>query len=162
MQENKMNYYIKNTLILLLSLGLILFTQAIKLIKNPNSTPITGMTFVGILFMGLFAIIGIAIQRTLQKSSIKIVKDFPILGWVSLTSLVFCILSPFVVEAVNAVDFLSITTPILTYAGVSVANRLVDLRKVSWKVAITGVFVFIGTYLGSALLAQIGFMLTGK
>lgn len=162
MQENKMNYYMKNALILVLSLGLILFTQTIKLIKNPNSTPITGMTFVGILFMGLFAIIGIIIQRTLQKSSIKIVKDFPILGWVSLTSLVFCILSPFVVKAVNAVDFLSITTPILTYAGVSVANRLVDLRKVSWKVAITGVFVFIGTYLGSALLAQIGFMLTGK
>lgn len=162
MREYKMNYYVKNTLILLLSLGLILFTQSVKLIKNPESTPITIMTFIGLLLMGLFAIIGIVIQKSLQRAPIKIIRDFPILGWVSLTSLAFCIVSPFVVDAVNAVDFLSITTPILTYAGISVADRLVDLRKVSWKVAITGIFVFVGTYLGSALLAQIGLMLSGK
>ena len=162
MKEYKMNYYVKNTLILFLSLGLILFTQSVKLIKNPESTPITFMTFVGLFVMGLFAIIGIVIQNVLQKTSIKVIRDFPILGWVSLTSLAFCIFSPFVIEAINSVDFLSITTPILTYAGISVANRLVDLRKVSWKVAVTGVFVFVGTYLGSALLAQLGLMITGK
>lgn len=162
MKENKMNYYFKNALILTLSLTLILFTQSVKLLKNPDSTPITSMTFIGLLFMGSFALIGITIQRLLQKSSVKFVREFPILGWVSLTSLAFCIVSPFVVDAVNAVDFLSITTPILTYAGISVADRLVDLRKVSWKVAITGIFVFIGTYLGSSLLAQLGFILSGK
>lgn len=162
MREERMNYYTKNLLILCLSLFLILFTQRIKLIKNPQGTPITGMTFIGLLLLGSFAIIGIAIQKMLQKSSVKIIKDFPILGWVSITSLVFCIFSPFVVKAINSVDFLSITTPILTYAGLSVANRLVDLRKVSWKVAITGIFVFLGTYLGSAILAQIGLFITGK
>lgn len=162
MKEEKMNYYTRNMLILCLSLLLILFTQRIKLIKNPQGTPITSMTFIGLILLGSFAIIGITIQRLLQKSSVKIIRDFPILGWVSITSLVFCIFSPFVVEAINAVDFLSITTPILTYAGLSVANRLVDLRKVSWKVALTGIFVFLGTYLGSAILAQIGLSLTGK
>ena len=162
MKEYKMNYYVKNILILLLSLGLILFTQSVKLIKNPESTPVTMMTLIGLLIMGSFAIIGISIQKALQKTSIKLLRDFPILGWVSLTSLAFCMLSPFVIDAINAVDFLSITTPILTYAGISVADRLVDLRKVSWKVAVTGIFVFMGTYLGSALLAQLGLMLTGK
>lgn len=162
MKDYKMNYYVKNMLILLLSLGLILFTQSVKLIKNPESTPITVMTLIGLLLMGLFAMIGITVQKVLQKTTVKLIKDFPILGWVSVTSLAFCMASPFVVEAVSAVDFLSITTPILTYAGISVANRLVDLRKVSWKVAITGMFVFIGTYLGSALLAQLGLMLSGK
>ncbi len=157
-----MNYYVKNTLILLLSLGLILFTQSVKLIKNPESTPITTMTLIGLLLLGLFGIIGIAIQKALQGVSIKFVRDFPILGWVSLTSLAFCMMSSFVVDAINAVDFLSITTPILTYAGISVADRLVDLRKMSWKVAITGIFVFIGTYLGSGLLAQLGLMISGK
>lgn len=162
MREERMNYYTKNILILTLSLLLILFTQRIKLIKNPQGTPITSMTLIGLVLLGSFAIIGIAIQRLLQKSSVKIIKEFPILGWVSVTSLVFCIFSPFVVEAINSVDFLSITTPILTYAGLSVANRLVDLRKVSWKVAITGIFVFLGTYLGSAILAQIGLSIIGK
>jgi len=96
------------------------------------------------------------------KLPIKIIKDFPILGWVSMVSLAVCIVSPQVIEAINSVDFLSITTPILTYAGMSVADRLGDLRKVSWKIAIVGIFVFLGTYLGSAILAQIGFFLSGK
>lgn len=164
MQANKdgMNYYIKNGLILILSLSLILFTQWVKLLKNPESTPITKMTLIGLLFLGSFAIIGIIIQRLMQKFPVKIIRDFPILGWVSITSLIFCIISPFIVDAINSVDFLSITTPILTYAGISVADRLVDLSKVSWKVAITAIFVFIGTYLGSSLLAQLGFLITGK
>ena len=67
-----------------------------------------------------------------------------------------------VVKAINGVDFLSITTPILTYAGISVANKLGVLRSLSWKIAITGIFVFIGTYLGSATLAQIGLFLANK
>jgi len=87
---------------------------------------------------------------------------FGVLGWVSMVSLVACIIFPQVIEAVNSIDFLSITTPILTYAGISVADRLKDLRKVSWKIVIVGIFVFLGTYLGSAILAQIGFFLSGK
>lgn len=67
-----------------------------------------------------------------------------------------------VIKAINSVDFLSITTPILTYAGISVANKLETLRGLSWKVAITGIFVFIGTYLGSATLAQFGLFLSNK
>jgi hypothetical protein len=43
-----------------------------------------------------------------------------------------------------------------------VADSLMDLRKTSWRVAIVAVFVFIGTYLGSAIIAQIGLLLTGK
>lgn len=161
MEENKMNYYVKNVLILLLSLSLILFTQWVKLLKDAESTPITSMTIFGLLFLGLFAVVGIVVHQFMQKSSVKIIRNFPILGWVSITSLIFCILSSFIVDAINSVDFLSITTPILTYAGISVADRLVDLSKMSWKVAITAIFVFIGTYLGSALLAQIGFLITG-
>lgn len=160
-EENEMDYFLKNLLILSLSLALILFTQWVKLLKNPESTPITMMTIIGLLLMGMFAIIGIGVQKLMQGVSIKLIRDFPILGWVSLTSLAFCMASPFIVDAVNAVDFLSITTPILTYAGISVADRLLDLTKMSWKVAITAMFVFLGTYLGSALLAQLGFYLAG-
>ena len=98
----------------------------------------------------------------MQKAPIKFIRDFPILGWVSITSLFFCMISTEVIKAINSVDFLSITTPILTYAGISVANKLETLRSLSWKVAITGIFVFIGTYLGSATLAQFGLFLSNK
>lgn len=157
------NYFIKNISILLLSLSLILFTQWIKVLKYGDKGPkITVYTFLGLLCLGSFAIIGIVIQRFMQKAPIKFIRDFPILGWVSITSLIFCMASNEVIKAINSVDFLSITTPILTYAGISVANKLETLRNLSWKVAITGVFVFIGTYLGSATLAQFGLFISNR
>ncbi len=158
-----LNYMMKNMLILLLSLSLILFTQWVKVMKYGEKGPqITVYTFLGLLCLGAFAVIGLLIQKSLENCKIKFIRDFPILGWVSITSLVFCMLSSSVIKAINAVDFHSITTHILTYAGISVANRLGDLKKLSLKIAITGVFVFIGTYLGSALLAQFGLFVVGK
>lgn len=160
--EKGLNQYAKYALVLLLSVALILFTQEFKLLKNPNSTPVTGMTIAGLASLWLFSMIGIGISQLLNKTSIDFLKNFPILGWVSITSLIMCLIFDFFVTAIQAVDFLSITTPILTFAGISVADRLVDLRKTSWKVAIVAVFVFVGTYVGSALLAQFGLMLAGS
>ena len=65
------------------------------------------------------------------------------------------------IKSIQAVDFLAITTPILAVAGISVADSLLDLRRTSWKIAIVAAFVFIGTYLGSAIIAQIGLWVTG-
>lgn len=158
----KMNKFVKYGLVLLLSVGLILFTQEFKWLKDPDSTPVTGMTIWGLVVLWSFSMIGIFISELMQRSSLKFVRDFPILGWVSITSLVMCLISNTFVEAIQAVDFLSITTPILTFAGISVANRLVDLRKTSWKIAIVAVFVFLGTYLGSALVAELGLFLAEK
>lgn len=157
-----LNKYVKYSLVLLLSISLILFTQEIKLIKNPDSTPITWTTIYGLLILWLFSFIGILISDMMKKVPIKIIQSFPILGWVSVTSLIFCLISDTFVQAIQAVDFLSITTPILTFAGISVADQLVDLRKTSWKIAIVAVFVFMGTYLGSAILSQIGLSITGN
>ena len=162
MEKKQSNEYIKISLVLLLSICLILFTQGIKLLKNPASAPITFNTIQGLVVLWAFSMIGVFISTLVKKTNIKILADFPILGWVSLTSLFFCLLSDFFVQAIAGVDFLSITTPILAFAGLSVADSLMDLRKTSWRVAIVAIFVFIGTYLGSAIIAQIGLLLTGK
>lgn len=97
-----------------------------------------------------------------EKAPLKFLREFPMLGWVAVTSLILCMCFDFFVEAIGYVDFLSITTPILTFAGISVVDRLVDLRKTSWKVGIVAVFVFTGTYVGSALLSELGLFLAGK
>jgi hypothetical protein len=162
METIGLNKYIKAGLVVLMSVALILFTQEIKLMKNPESTPVTLMTIWGLLVLWLFSIVGIIISDLAKKLPINFIKNFPVLGWVSITSLIACLLSDTFVNAIRAVDFLSITTPILTFAGISVVDRLVDLRKTSWKVAIVAVLVFIGTYVGSALLSQIGLMVTGS
>lgn len=152
---------LNNVKILFLGAGLILFTQAVKLIKNPNSTPITGQTFVGLLVLIFFATVGLCITELAKMSRFKILKSFPALGWVSIVSLIFCLMSDFFVKAIGAVDFLSITTPVLAFAGVSVADSLGDLTKTSWKMLIVAVFVFVGGYLGRVLLAQLGIMISG-
>lgn len=154
-----------DALIVFLSVCLILFTQGIKLLKDSKSTPITAYTIFGLGFLWLFSMIGLLIGIGLGKTNIKVVKDFPVLGWVSITSLIFCLglwpFSEFVIKSISAVDFLSITTPILAFAGVSVADRLAELKNLSWKVAFVAMFVFIGTYVGSAIIAQIGLLITG-
>lgn len=157
-----LNQYVKYGLILLLSISLILLTQGIKLLKYGGGAPVDGMAIMGLLTLWLFSMIGILITDVIKKADIPVLRSFPILGWVSITSLVMCLIFDFFVTAIQAVDFLSITTPILTFAGISVADRLVDLRKTSWKIAIVAVFVFMGTYLASALLAQFGLMISGN
>lgn len=148
--------------ILVLSVLLILFTQWVKLFKNPASTPITTNTLIGLGVLWAFAMLGIFVSNLFKQLKVPVLADFPILGWVSIVSLVFCLISDFFVVAIGSVDFLSITTPILAFAGISVANSLVDLSKASWKIGIVAVFVFIGTYLGSSVIAQIGLILSGK
>lgn len=148
--------------VLLLSVALVLFTQQMKLWVDPESTPITALTLGGLATLWLFSLLGLVIGDLMTLSRLPVVRDFPVLGWVSLVSLAGCLGWSGFVDAIGAVDFLSLTTPILAFAGVSVADRLVDLSKTSWKIAITAIFVFIGTYVGSALLAHFGLSVAGS
>lgn len=93
--EPTMRRYVRYALVLLLSVALILFAQEIKLIKNPDSTPITSMTFVGLGILWLFSFIGVIIADLMKLVPIKVIRDFPILGWVSITSLSLCLVSDF-------------------------------------------------------------------
>lgn len=154
--------YLVLAAVLVLSLALILFTQQMKLWVNPESTPISALTLGGLASLWLFSIAGLVISDLFALSGWPVVRDFPVLGWVALVSLFSCLAWSGFVAAIGAVDFLSITTPILAFAGISVADRLVDLSKTSWKVAIVAVFVFVGTYTSSALLAQLGLTLSGS
>lgn len=162
----KIHEWITTLGVLFLSLSLILLGQFVKYVKTMNterpSTAITKETFLGLFVLAIITVIGILIQKAMQKQPIQFLKNFPVLGWVSMSSLVFCLIFPFAIKAIHAVDFLSITTVILAFAGFSIANRLGDLRKVSWKIVVVGTFVFIGTYLGSAIIAHIGLILTGR
>ena len=58
-------------------------------------------------------------------------------------------------EWTSEVNLLSFTTPILAYAGISIGNSWVDFAKMGWKTIIVGMLVLLGTYLGSAIIAEI-------
>lgn len=55
---------------------------------------------------------------------------------------------------VGKVGFLATTTPILAYAGLSIGLQTGRMKEVSWKLVVVAVFVFFGTYFGSAVIAQ--------
>lgn len=152
--------WMKAGLVLLLSVSLILFTDIIKQLRAGGGVSVSWQTIGGLAVLWLFSMIGILISSLMKKVPVKVLQEFPVLGWVSITSLVFCLISDVFVQAISAVNFLSITTPILAFAGISVVDRLSDLRKTSWRVAIVAIFVFTGTYLGSAILSEIGLALT--
>lgn len=105
MEKKPSNEYIKISLVLLLSICLILFTQGIKLLKNPASTPITFNTIQGLVVLWAFSMIGVFISTLVKKTNIKVLADFPILGWVSLTSLFFCLLSDFLFRRLLVLTF---------------------------------------------------------
>ena len=44
---------------------------------------------------------------------------------------------------------------ILVVAGVSIGTRLADVKRLSWKIVLVSIFVFCGTFFGSALIAQL-------
>lgn len=148
--------------VLALSVCLTLFVQAVKLLRNPASTPITTNTLIGLGTLWLFSLIGVGISMLMKKTPWKIVQEFPMLGWVSIVSLVFCLISPFFVKVIGAVDFLSLTTSVLAFAGISVAHDLGALRKLSWKIFVVAIFVYFGMYFMDTLISQLALMVSGK
>ncbi|OAB28313.1 hypothetical protein PMSD_22560 [Paenibacillus macquariensis subsp. defensor] len=160
--DKNMNKYLKFGLVLFLSVCLVLFTQQVKIWFNgETATPISMMTIYGLIVLWTFSFAGVLLSDVMKKTKVRFLQDFPVLGWVSIVSLIFCLMFDFPIRAIQAVDFLSITTPVLTFAGISVADRLIDLRRTSWRVAIVAVFVFLGTYVGSAILSELGLAIMG-
>lgn len=66
-----------------------------------------------------------------------------------------------VLRLTEQVNFLATTTPILAYAGLSIALQTSRMKEVSWKLVLVAVFVFFGTFFGSAIIAQIVLTLQG-
>lgn len=53
------------------------------------------------------------------------------------------------------VGFLALCTPILAYAGVSIGKDMDAFKKTGWRIVVLACVIFIGTYLGSAVIAEV-------
>ncbi|PAL14808.1 hypothetical protein [Peribacillus simplex] len=53
------------------------------------------------------------------------------------------------------VSLLAIATPILAYAGIGIGRSWADFAKLGWKTIVVGMCVLLGTFLGSAIIAEI-------
>ncbi|MFC3040803.1 hypothetical protein ACFOGI_11145 [Virgibacillus xinjiangensis] len=61
----------------------------------------------------------------------------------------------YVVQWTNQVELLALTTPILAYAGIAIGRSWADFRRLGWRTLIVASLVLVGSFLGSALIAEL-------
>ncbi len=127
--------------------------SVIALISNWTGTGITPVA----------ALPGMAIIFAMIMASLIIAKlvpfYLPVVVWLSVISVLLTIpaspISEVILTYVKDINFLSLLTPVLAYAGLAITKNEVETFKTAGiKIVIIAVLVFTGTYLGSALVAD--------
>ncbi len=52
------------------------------------------------------------------------------------------------------INFLALATPILTFAGLSIAKDIPAFRQLGWRIVVVSFMANAGTFLGATLIAQ--------
>lgn len=76
-----------------------------------------------------------------------------------------CDISPFqdwIVTNISKINLMSLCTPILAYAGIAIGKDLDEFKKQGIPIVIVSILTFIGTFVGSAVIAQIVLKSTGQ
>ena len=116
--------------------------------NNPVKEAIPGMLIlIGITFVGLLLarIIPLNIPAIIYISIIALVIALPVFGSVS----------EFVFNSVEKINTLGLCTVILAYSGVAIGKNWVEFKKMGWRGIAVTLCVILGTFLGSALIAQL-------
>lgn len=107
----------------------------------------------GILVLVIISLIGLILHK------INPYKGIPSIAYIGILAFIISIPSvpgsEQIVEWTAKVNLLAIATPILAYAGISIGRSWNDFAKLGWKTIIVGMFVLLGTFLGSAVIAEI-------
>ncbi len=113
----------------------------------------------GVLILIVIAFVGIALSKIVP---VKI----PSVAYIVTLSTILTIpgmpMAEFISTYTAKVNFLALCTPILAYAGIYTGKNLETLKKTGWKIFILALFVMLGTYLGSAIIAQIILKMLGQ
>lgn len=91
--------------------------------------------------------------------------NFPSVGYIALVGVLVSMPwmpgSEFVVKWTNEVQLLALTTPILAYAGIAIGRSWADFKELGWRSIIVSTLVIFGSFLASALIAEIVLRLQG-
>ena len=139
-------------------LGLLLMVSVIMVLTNilGYKMPV-GDSIAGILVLCAIALFGLTVSKFMSQF-IKL----PSMMYVSLTGLLLaCPISPvkdFVIGVTSQVAFMA---PATAFAGISLGKDLKDFAKMGWKLVLITLFVITGTFIFSALVADVILKLTG-
>lgn len=113
---------------------------------------------------GMMLIVALALLCYIVKD---VIPKFPLPAYALSTLLGMAIsmpyfsISKFFVAEINTVEFLPLCTPLLAFAGISVGDKINDLKKMSWKIIIIAMVVFTTIFFACALIAQLVLKLQG-
>ena len=140
---------------------LILFiTGVLTLVGNFVGFKVNPMEAVpGILILIIIAFIGILISKIFP---IKIPSVAYIVTLATILTIPGMPMAELISDYTAKVNFLALCTPILAYAGIYTGKNLNTLKRTGWKIFILALFVMLGTYLGSAIIAQIILKMLGQ
>lgn len=115
-------------------------------------------------------LIGMAVLYAIVVAGLALAKWMPFylpsVAWISIVGIVITLPGmpgqEWIVAQTEAVNFLILATPCLAYAGLAIARDEIEIAKTSgWRIALVAVFVLAGTYLGSAVIANLVLSLQG-
>lgn len=142
-------------------LGLLLMVSVIIILTNVigYKMPVKD-SIIGVFLLSAISLIGLTISKFMSRF-VKL----PSMMYVSLLGLLLaCPVSPvkdIVVETTTPVAFLAPATALGAFAGISLGKDLKDFTKMGWKLVLITLFVITGTFIFSALVADIVLKMTG-
>ena len=115
--------------------------------------------FVGMVVIYLITMAGLLLTRFAPFY-------LPSVAWISLVGILATLPwtpgSEWIVAQAKSVNFLALATPALAYAGFAIAKKEIEVAKHSgWKLALVACLIFLGTYAGSVLVAELILRLQG-
>ena len=142
-------------------LGLLLMVSVVIILTNVigYKMPVKD-SIIGVLLLSAISLIGLTISKFMSRF-VKL----PSMMYVSLLGLLLaCPVSPvkdIVVGTTTPVAFLAPATALGAFAGISLGKDLKDFAKIGWKLVLITLFVITGTFIFSALVADIVLKMTG-
>ena len=142
-------------------LGLILMVSVVIILTNiiGYKMPV-GDSIIGVLLLSAISLVGLTISNFMSRF-VKL----PSMIYVSLLGLLLaCPVSPvkdIIVETTTPVAFLAPATALGAFAGISLGKDLKEFAKMGWKLVLITLFVITGTFIFSALVADVVLKITG-
>lgn len=142
-----------------------LFTSVANAISTRKSgamvSPLESLPGLAIMFA--MVIVGCLLQEFAEK---VFRFHLPTIIYISLISVLasipgFSPIAELVITSFDKVGLLPLCTPILAYAGLSIGKDLNGFKKQGLAIIVVALCTFAGTYLGSAVIAQIVLKATG-
>lgn len=142
-------------------LGLLLMVSVIIILTNVIGYKMpVGDSIIGVLLLSAISLVGLTISNFMSRF-VKL----PSMIYVSLLGLLLaCPVSPvkdIIVETTTPVAFLAPATALGVFAGISLGKDLKEFAKMGWKLVLITLFVITGTFIFSALVADVVLKITG-